>query len=256
MAEEGLQPLQGKVVLVTGASRGIGAAAAMRLAQAGASVVVNYHQNRDAAQRVLNEIERSSGRGMIVQADVTRKDQVASMVRAAQEKFSAIDVLVNNAYYPFEVGQLHELSWESVHRAVDHELAALHHCVQACVPAMTEKKSGKIIVVSTRLAQQPLPTMGAYAAAKSALESMANTLAIELGPLGINVNVVTPAFTLTDASMIMPEAFRERVRQTRPLKKHLYPEDVAGAIAFLAGNEAAMLTGSHILITGGSHLQL
>jgi 3-oxoacyl-[acyl-carrier protein] reductase len=121
---------------------------------------------------------------------------------------------------------------------------------------MTEKKSGKIIVVSTRLAQQPLPTMGAYAAAKSALESMANTLAIELGPLGINVNVVTPAFTLTDASMIMPEAFRERVRQTRPLKKHLYPEDVAGAIAFLAGNEAAMLTGSHILITGGSHLQL
>jgi NAD(P)-dependent dehydrogenase (short-subunit alcohol dehydrogenase family) len=73
---------------------------------------------------------------------------------------------------------------------------------------MTEKKSGKIIVVSTRLAQQPLPTMGAYAAAKSALESMANTLAIELGPLGINVNVVTPAFTLTDASMIMPEAFQ------------------------------------------------
>jgi NAD(P)-dependent dehydrogenase (short-subunit alcohol dehydrogenase family) len=105
MAQEGLQPLQGKVVLVTGASRGIGAAAAMRLAQAGASVVVNYHQNRDAAQRVLNEIERSSGRGMIFQADVTRKDQVASMVRAAQEKFSAIDVLVNNAYFPFEVGQ-------------------------------------------------------------------------------------------------------------------------------------------------------
>ena len=123
------------------------------------------------------------------------------------------------------------------------------------MPDMTEKQSGKIIVVSTRLAQQPLPRMGAYAAAKSALESMANTMAIELGPLGISVNVVTPAFTLTDASLIMPEAFRERVRQTRPLKKHIYPEDVAGAIAFLAGNEASMLTGSHILITGGSHLQ-
>jgi 3-oxoacyl-[acyl-carrier protein] reductase len=85
---------------------------------------------------------------------------------------------------------------------------------------------------------------------------MANTMAIELGPLGISVNVVTPAFTLTDASMIMPEAYRERVKETRPLKKHLYPEDVAGAIAFLAGGEANMLTGSHILITGGSHLQL
>src|SRR5262249_57788300 len=97
---------------------------------------------------------------------------------------------------------------------------------------------------------------GAYAAAKSALESMANTMAIELGPLGISVNVVTPAFTLTDASMIMPESYRERMRETRPLKKHLYPEDIAGAVAFLAGDESSMLTGSHILITGGGHLQI
>jgi 3-oxoacyl-[acyl-carrier protein] reductase len=81
-------------------------------------------------------------------------------------------------------------------------------------------------------------------------------MALELGPLGINVNVVTPAFTLTDASMIMSEEYRERVRQTRPLRKHLYPEDVAGAIAFLAGDEASMLAGSHILVTGGSHFQL
>jgi 3-oxoacyl-[acyl-carrier protein] reductase len=250
------RPLHGKVVLVTGASRGIGAAAAKRLAQAGASVVVNYYQNRQAAEKVLGEIESARGRGMIFQADVTRHEQVETMVRAAEKTFGAIDVLVNNAYFPFEVGQLHELSWENFHRAVEHELAAFHHCVRSCLPGMKEKKAGRIIVISTRLAQQPLPKMGAYAAAKSALESMADTMAIELGPLGIAVNVVTPAFTLTDASMIMPEAFRERVKETRPLKKHLYPEDVAGAIAFLAGDEANMLTGSHILITGGSHLQL
>jgi len=257
MTEQGkLQPLQGKVVLVTGASRGIGAAAAKRLADSGASVVVNYLQNRDAAEKVLRQVENSGGRGMIFQADVTQKDQVEAMIRSIREKFAAVDVLVNNAYFPFEVGQLHELSWESFHRAIEHELSALYHCVRACVPGMIEKKSGRIIVVSTRLAQQPLPRMGAYAAAKSALESMANTMAIELGPLGIAVNVVTPAFTLTDASMIMPEEFRERVRQNRPLRKHLYPEDVAGTIAFLASDEAAMLTGSHILITGGSHLQL
>jgi 3-oxoacyl-[acyl-carrier protein] reductase len=254
--QERLLPLQGKVVLVTGASRGIGAAAAKRLAQGGASVVINYHQNRDAAQKVLNEVKQAGGHGMIFQADVTHKDQAEAMVQASQEKFSPVDVLVNNAYFPFEVGQLHELSWENFHRAIEHELAAFYNCVRACLPGMTAKKSGRIIVVSTRLAQQPLPKMGAYAAAKSALESMADTMAIELGPLGIRVNVVTPAFTLTDASMIMPEAFRERVRETRPLKKHLYPEDVAGAIAFLAGEEASMLTGSHILITGGSHLQL
>jgi 3-oxoacyl-[acyl-carrier protein] reductase len=254
--QAGIYPLRGKVVLITGASRGIGAAAAKRLARSGATVVVNYHQNQEAAETVRQQVDAEGGRGFIYRADVTRKDQVTAMVAQVQEKFGAVDVLVNNAYFPFQVGQLHELTWESLHQAVEHELCALHHCVQACVPGMTAKKAGKIIVISTRLAQQPLPRMGAYAAAKSALESMADTLAIELGPLGITVNVVTPAFTLTDASMIMPEAYRERVRETRPLKKHLYPEDVAGAIAFLAGDEAGMMTGSHILITGGSHFQL
>jgi 3-oxoacyl-[acyl-carrier protein] reductase len=250
------RPLGEKVVLVTGASRGIGAAAAKRLAQSGASVVVNYHQNKEAAQKVLEEVETAGARGMIYQADVTQKDQVESMVKTTEQKLGPVDVLVNNAYFPFDVGQLHDLSWENFHRAVEHELSAFFFCVRACLPAMKEKKAGRIIVLSSRLAQQPLPKMGAYAAAKSALESVADTMAIELGPLGIAVNVVTPAFTLTDASMIMPEDFRERVKETRPLKKHLYPEDVAGAIAFLAGDEASMLTGSHILITGGSHLQL
>jgi 3-oxoacyl-[acyl-carrier protein] reductase len=251
-----IRPLAGKVALVTGASRGIGAAAAVRLAQAGAAVAVNYHQNKEAAEKIVEQIRASGGRSVIIQADVTQKTQVEQMVRAAERELGAVDVLVNNAYFPFEVGALHELSWESFNGAIEHELSAFFHCTRACLPAMKEKKAGRIIVVSTRLVQQPLPRMGAYAAAKSALESMANTMAIELGPFGIAVNVVTPAFTLTDASMIMPETYRERVKETRPLKKHLYPEDVAGAIAFLAGDEASMLTGSHILITGGSHLQL
>src|SRR5207253_8310130 len=152
--------------------------------------------------------------------------------------------LFTHSIYATERGTSSELPGEKLYQTIDNELSAFHNCVRACLPGMIEKKSGRIIVVSTRLAQQPLPRMGAYAAAKSALESMANTMAIELGPLGVAVNVVTPAFTLTDASMIMPEEYRERVRQTRPLQRHLYPEDVAGAIAFLAGDEASMLTGS------------
>jgi len=248
--------LSGKTALVTGASRGIGAAAAIRLAQGGAAVVVNYHQNKAAAQKVLDQIKATGARGIIFRADATRDEDVAAMVQAAERGLGGIDILVNNAYFPFQVGPLHDLTWADFHCAIEHELSAFFNCVSACLPKMREKKAGRIIVVSSRLAQQPLPRMGAYAAAKSALESMADTMAIELGPLGIAVNVVTPAFTLTDASMIMPETYRERVKETRPLKKHLFPEDIAGAIAFLAGNEANMVTGSHILVTGGSHLQL
>lgn len=250
------KPLSGKVILITGASRGIGAATAKRLARCGAAVVINYHQNRDRALEVLQEIEKGGGSAMIFQADVTQKKQVEEMARAVREKFSDVDVLVNNAYLPFEVNPLHQISWEGLEKAVRYELAALHNCARAFIPGLIEKKKGKIIVVSSRLAQQPLPRLGAYAAAKAALEAMANTMAIELGPLGITVNVVTPAMTLTDASAIMPEEYKERVRQSRPLRKHLYPEDIAGTIAFLATDDADMLTGSNVLVTGGSHFQL
>lgn len=248
--------LSGKVVLITGASRGIGAAAAKRLAQGGASVVVNYLKSRDQAMEVLKEVENEGAGGMVWQADITDRSQVDRMAQAVRENFGAVDILVNNAFFPFKVAPLDQMSWKDLEEATSKELGALHNCVQAFVPGMIEKKKGKIIVISTRLAQQPLPRMGAYAAAKSALESIANTLAIELGPSGIAVNIVTPAFTLTDASTIMSEEFKERVRKSRPLQKHLYPEDVAGTIAFLAGDESDMLTGSNIMVTGGSHLQL
>jgi len=250
------RPLGGKVVLITGASRGIGAAAAKRLAQGGASVVVNYLKSRDQAMEVLKEVENEGAGGMVWQADVTDRIQVDRMAQAVRENFGAVDILVNNAFFPFKVAPLDQMSWKDLEEATSKELGALHNCVQAFVPGMIEKKKGKIIVISTRLAQQPLPRMGAYAAAKAALESIANTLAIELGPSGIAVNIVTPAFTLTDASTIMSEEYKERVRKSRPLQKHLYPEDVAGTIAFLAGDESDVLTGSNIFVTGGSHLQL
>jgi 3-oxoacyl-[acyl-carrier protein] reductase len=256
MPENDAKPLSGKVILITGASRGIGAAAAKRVAQGGAAVVINYLRNRDRALEVLSRVEQAGAEGMVFQADVTQLKAVEEMGQAVREKFGGVDVLVSNAYFPFEINTIQKLSWEGLKKALEEEIGALYNLTRVFIPSMSEKKKGKIIVVSTRLAQQPLPRLGAHAAAKAALETMANTMAIELGPLGITVNVVTPALTLTDASAIMPEEFKERVRRTRPLQKHLYPEEIAGTIAFLAGDETDMMTGSHILITGGSHLQL
>ena len=256
MVQNGHQPLLGRVVLITGASRGIGAAAAKRLAHGGAAVSINYLQNRERALEVLKAVEKGGAKGMIFQADVTDKTQVDDMRGAVEAKLGPVDVLVNNAFFSFEIAPLHQISWKGIEEAMSKEMSALYNCVHAFVPGMIEKKKGKIIVMSSRLAQQPLPRLGAYAAAKAALEVAATTLAIELGPLGIAVNIVTPAFTLTDASAVMSEEFKERVRKSRPIQKHLYPEDVAGTIAFLAGDETDIITSSNILVTGGSHLQL
>jgi 3-oxoacyl-[acyl-carrier protein] reductase len=255
MEQGSRRALEGKVALITGASRGIGAAAAKRLAQSGAAVVINYLKSRDQALDVLKAVENEHASGMVWQADVTDRAQVQRMAKAVEENFGAVDILVNNAFFPFEIAPMLELSWKGFEEALVKEIGALHNAVQVFAPDMIAKKNGKIIVVSTRLAQQPLPKMGAYAAAKAALESMANTLAIELGPSGIAVNVVTPAFTLTEASTVMPEGFKEKTRMGRPLQKHLYPEDIAGAVAFLASDESDMVTGANILITGGGHLQ-
>src|SRR5574341_1792679 len=125
------KPLSGKVILITGASRGIGAATAKRLARCGAAVVINYHRNRDRALEVLQEIEKGGGSAMIFQADVTQKKQVEDMARAARERFAEVDVLVNNAYFPFEVNPLHQISWEGLEVATHHELAALYNCTRA-----------------------------------------------------------------------------------------------------------------------------
>lgn len=255
MDERNLSNLSNKIVLVTGASRGIGAATAKRLARAGASVVINFLQNRERALAVLEEVEKAGGRGMIYQADVTQRDAVDEMEKTIRGAFGPVDVLVNNAAIPFEINPVHQISWDGLRKASEHELSALYNCVHSVVPGMMAKKRGKIIIMSSRLAQQPIPKMGAYAAAKGALEALANTMAIELGPFGITVNIVTPAFALTEGSRVMPEEFREKVRRSRPLQKHLYPEDIAGAVAFLASDQADMITGSNLLVSGGSHLQ-
>ena len=246
--------IKNKVALVTGASRGIGAASAKALAHHGATVIINYIQGKDKAEQLLEEINSAGGKGMIFQADVRDTQAVHAMVDAAIKAFGKIDVLVNNANINFPIKPFWELTWDEIEAKIMNEMKALYNCSQAVLKDMTQRKSGRLIFVSSSLSRFPGFGFSAHAAAKSAMDGMAKVMATELGPLGITVNVVGPGLTLTDATAGQPKEMHEQVAAITPLRRLGKPEDIAGAVVFLASSLADYLTGEYIPVTGGSFM--
>ncbi len=246
--------LKNKVALITGASRGIGAATAKALAHHGAAVIINYIQSKDKAEQVLEEINAEGGRGMIFQADVRDTQAVDAMADAAIKKFGKIDVLVNNANINFPVKPFVELTWDEIEAKIMSEMKALYNCSQAVLKDMTRRKSGKLIFISSSLSRTPGFGFSAHAAAKSAMDGMAKVMATELGPLGITVNVVGPGLTLTDATAGQPKEMHEQVAAITPLRRLGMPDDIAGVVVFLASSLSNYLTGEYIPVTGGSFM--
>ncbi|MDW7773590.1 MAG: SDR family oxidoreductase [Desulfobulbaceae bacterium] len=246
--------LKGKVALVTGASRGIGAACARSLAQAGASVGVNYYQSEQAAESLVQEIEAFGGQAMAVQADVRIREEVDRMTEALITKYGKIDILVNNANINFPMRPFIELSWESVEKKITGEIKSLYNCSQAVLQGMLPKKSGKLIFVSSTLSHDPGYGFAAHAAAKGAMDSIARVMAAELGANGITVNTVGPGLVETDATAGMPREMKEQVAAITPLGRIGQPEDVARVVAFLASPLADFLTGHYIPVCGGAFM--
>ncbi|MGD8891295.1 MAG: SDR family NAD(P)-dependent oxidoreductase, partial [Desulfobacterales bacterium] len=203
--------LKDKVAVITGASRGIGAASARALAHHGATVVVNYIKSKDKAEDLLDGIKKAGGRGMVYQADVRDQGAVNVMVEATHKEFGKIDVLVNNANINFPIKPFTEFTWDQMEAKILGEMKALYNCSQAVLKDMMNRKSGKLIFVSSSLSRFPGYGFSAHAAAKSAMDSMAKVMAMELGPLGITVNVVGPGLTLTDATAGQPKEVHEQV---------------------------------------------
>jgi len=243
--------LQGKVVLVTGASRGIGAAVARQLAAHGAAVVINYLDSKDRAETMAKEIAASCGRALAVQADVRDRAAVERMVAAAAEQLGTIDTLVNNANIDFPIKPFAELSWPDISAKLTGEIGALVNCAQAVLPGMREKKNGNIILVSSTLSRDPGFGFAAHCAAKAAVDSMARTMALELGPANIRVNVVGPGLTKTDATASLPPEIHEQTAAHTPLRRVAMPEDVARVVLFLASDLSDYLTGQYIPVNGG-----
>ena len=250
--------LQGKTALVTGASKGIGRAIALKLAAAGAQVAVNYHKSEEEAKAVVQAIEQSGGKALLVRADVTKLDQIDRMVEQVEEAFGKIDILVNNAGHMIRRLANAEMSEELYEQVMDLNLKSTVFVCKRAMAGMIERRSGTIINMASVAAH----TGGGggssvYAASKAAVIAYSKGLAKELAPHGIRVNVVSPGFignTDFHATVSTAEG-RAKAIAAVPLGRQGEPEDVAGAVLFLASDLAAYLTGETIEINGGSFMR-
>ena len=241
--------LIGKVALVTGASRGIGRAIALRLARDGAAVVVNYAGNAEAARSVVAEVEAGGGRAVAVQADVGVVADVARLFDEAIGHFGKLDILVNNAgiilYKP-----LAEVTEEEFDRLFAVNVKGTFFCCQQAARRMAD--GGRIVNFSSSTTALMLPTYSAYVATKGAVEQLSHVLAKELGPRGITVNVVSPGPTDTELfGQGKTEEDKRRFAQMAALGRLGTPEDIADVVAFLASDEARWVTGQNLRANGG-----
>ena len=246
--------LKDKVAIITGASRGIGAASTKALAHHGATVVINYIKSKEKAEELLDEIKEAGGKGMVCQADVRNQDAVDDMVESILNEFGKIDVLVNNANINFPIKPFIELTWDQIEAKILGEMKALYNCSQAVLKDMLVRKSGKLIFVSSSLSRFPGFGFSAHAAAKSAMDGIAKVMAMELGPAGITVNVVGPGLTITDATAGGPKEVYEQVAAITPLRRLGMPGDIAGVVLFLTSSLSDYLNGEYIPVTGGSFM--
>lgn len=249
--------LAGQVVLVTGASRGIGAAIARAFAAQQATVAVNYLRREDAAQEVVRQCREAGGDAFAVQADVTQPGEVQALVQRVVDEAGRIDVLVNNAFraYAFDPERrkaFGDLSWADYQAQFDGSVGAAFHACQAVLPHFRRRASGAIVNIVSDLVENPVVPYHDYTTAKSALVGFSRNLASELGPLGVRVNCVAPGLVYpTEGSEGTRAHFREALMAATPLRRLARPEDVAGPVVFLASPWSGFVTGQVLVVDGG-----
>jgi 3-oxoacyl-[acyl-carrier protein] reductase len=248
-----MRDFEGKVAIVTGASRRIGAAIAVELGRRGAAVVVNYLTRKDLAERVGGQVEAAGGRALVHQADVRDREAIRAMVDRTAEAFGGVDVLINNARSMHPKGSFLEMTWEKhMLPMIEVHLAGAFHCCQAVVPHMLKRGGGAILNLLSISFRRGDPNLHAYSSAKAALRSFTMTLAADLGRQGIRVNSISPGTTETEEFRARyTEEERVRMRQEIPLGHIATPEEVSGAAVFLCSEEARYITGVDVVVSGG-----
>lgn len=243
--------LKGRVVLITGASRGIGETTAKLFALFGARVAVNYFKGKNDAEAIVDEIRKNGGTAMAVRCDVSNEEDVSAMFRAVVDEFGGVDVLVNNAIREFRPMKLQELQWEDIQRDMDVVVKGAFYCSQEAIPLMVKNGWGRIINISTVATEVPPPNHTKYVVAKSALEGLSRSLAVECASKNITVNMVSPSFVETDLTAAVQDAYKKKIANDSPMKRSATPVDVARAVLFLASSYSSYTTGQKIMVTGG-----
>jgi 3-oxoacyl-[acyl-carrier protein] reductase len=241
-------PLSGQVALVTGASRGIGAAIAKELAAAGATVVVNYASSPAAAEAVVGEISAAGGKAWAQQANVADEDQVEGLIKAVLEKEGRLDVLVNNAGITRDglLMRMKSADWQSV---IDLNLTGVFLCTRAVSRAMLKARSGRIINITSVVGLMGNPGQANYSAAKAGVIGLTRSSAAEFASRGVTVNAVAPGFIESDMTA---ELDKEPILKAIPLGRMGQPSEVASAVRFLAADPAAAyMTGQVLQVDGG-----
>jgi 3-oxoacyl-[acyl-carrier protein] reductase len=241
--------LDGRTALVTGSSRGIGRAIALRLAGEGANVIVNFRSREQEAQEVVSKIRAMNGNALACRADVSVFAEVEAMVQDASRTVGPIDILVNNAttHRGRKVEKLPLEDWDLVIKSC---LYGAFHCTRCVVPSMKDRKWGRIINISSSVGERGYPGDSAYGAAKAGILGFTKSLARELARDGINVTAVIPGFVLTEMTRSLSPANIELIKASIPLGKLCEPEDVAEVVAFLAA-KGHNITGSIHHVDGG-----
>lgn len=242
-----------KTALITGASKGIGKACALRLSRDGYHVVINYSNNDELAENVKNEIIASGGSASIYKADVSSPDQVKEMFRTVSREFGSIDVLVNNAGIVRDEYLL-MLQGETLDKCIDINIKGYFYCAQQAAVKMMRKKSGVIINMSSVSSKYALKGQSVYSATKGAVNSMTQTLAKELASYGIRVNAVAPGFISTEMLASIPEDLKASYLDAVPLGRLGTPEDVANVVSALCSDDMSYITGQVIVVDGGLSL--
>ena len=243
--------LSNKVALVTGSSRGLGFGVARALGKSGAKIVLNYLNDRETAEKAVQILKTDRIHAMLVRADASDPEQVASLVEAVEEKFGSLDILVPNATPDQPQKPIEEYDADFYRQMYDFFVMSPFHLTRAVLPGMKERGYGRIINITSEVFHCSVPEFSAYVAAKGGQIGWSRSMANELAPHGITVNTVAPGWIPTERHENDPQDAKDEYLKTIPLGRWGKPEDVGNAVSYFASDEASFITGQTLCVNGG-----